>query len=80
MTHALLLLRRKQPQQADAVFDDITIYFDQLPAAFQTIVAAIASANGRASEATAMARQIDASLLTPGEKQLLRGVQPADVP
>jgi len=80
MTHALVLLQRGKPAEADAVFDDITVYFDQLPPAYQAVVGAIASANGRASEATAMARKIDASLLTPGEKQLLRGVQPAAVP
>lgn len=75
ITHALVLLRRGKPPEADAVFKDITVYFDQLPPAYQAVIAAIAQANGRSLEAAAMARQIDKSALTPGENDLLRKIQ-----
>ena len=57
------------------MFDDITVYFDQLPPAYQAIVAAISEANGRPLEAAAMASRIDKSKLTPGEKDLLRKIE-----
>jgi hypothetical protein len=75
MTQALVLLRRGKPAEADAVFDDITIYFDQMPPAYQAVIAAIAEANGRSLEAAAMASRIDKTNLTPGEKDLLRKIQ-----
>ena len=75
MTQALVLLRRGKPAEADAVFDDITIYFDQMPPAYQCVIAAIAEANGRSLEAAAMASRIDKSKLTPGENDLLRKIQ-----
>jgi predicted amidohydrolase len=65
------------PAEADAVFDDITIYFDQMPPAYQAVLAAIAEANGRSLEAAAMASRIDKSNLTTGEKDLLRKIQPS---
>lgn len=77
MTQALVFLRRNKPAEADAVFDDITIYFDQMPPAYQAIIAAVAQANGRSLEAAAMASRIDKSNLTPGEKDLLRKIQPS---
>jgi hypothetical protein len=76
MTQALVFLRRNKPAEADAVFDDITIYFDQMPPAYQAVIAAVVQANGRSLEAAAMASRIDKSNLTPGEKDLLRKIQP----
>jgi hypothetical protein len=77
ITRALMLLRRNKPAEADAVFDDITIYFDQMPPAYQAVLAAISEANGRSLEAAAMASRIDKSNLTTGEKDLLRKIQPS---
>jgi len=76
ITQALVLLRRNKPSEADAVFEDITIYFDQMPPAYQAVLAAVADANGRSLEAAAMASRIDKSKLTPGEADLLRKIQP----
>jgi hypothetical protein len=77
ITQALVFLRRNKPAEADAVFDDITIYFDQMPPAYQAVIAAVAQANGRSLEAAAMASRIDKSNLTPGEKDLLSKIQPS---
>jgi len=76
ITQALVFLRRNKPAEADAVFDDTTIYFDQMPPAYQAVIAAVVQANGRSLEAAAMASRIDKSNLTPGEKDLLRKIQP----
>jgi hypothetical protein len=77
VTHALLLLKLGQPAQADAVFDDITVFFEQLPPSHQAVVAAVAAANGRKAEAEAMTARIDKSKLTTGEKDLLSKIQPS---
>ena len=77
ITQALVFLRRNKPAEADAVFDDITIYFDQMPPAYQAVIAAVAQANGRSLEAAAMASRIDKSNLTSGEKDLLSKIQPS---
>jgi hypothetical protein len=71
MTHALLLLRLDRPAEASAVFDDITVFFKNLPPPYQAVVASITGANGQHEMAVAMRAQIDSGKLSAGEKDLL---------
>jgi hypothetical protein len=71
MTHAFALLRAGQPQEAWAVFDDFTVFFDELRPGHQAIMCAIVAAKGDHELATKAARKIDIDLLSPEEYLLI---------
>lgn len=71
VTHALNLLRRNQPAEALAVFDDITVFADRLPPAQLAVIAAVLSANGDEARARAAAGTINPDLLSSGEYELI---------
>jgi hypothetical protein len=74
ITRALQLLRTQKPDEADAVFDNITIFFEALPPGQQAVIAAINQARGQHELARAMRAKIDTSVLNPGERGLLQGI------
>jgi hypothetical protein len=74
ITRALHLLRQNQPDEAHAVFDDITIFFETLPPGQQAVIAAINQARGQRDLASAMLATIDTSALNAGERGLLHGI------
>ena len=71
ITHALGLLRAKQPAEALAVFDDITLFANRLPPGQLAVLAAVLGANGDTRRARAAAGIIDPSLLTKEEYVLI---------
>jgi len=71
ITHALLMLRENNPAAAKAVFDDITVFYDQMIPAHQVVVAAFTAGTGNLQQAQGMRREIKTDVLTPGEKKLL---------
>lgn len=76
VTRALHLLRLQRPDEADAVFDDITIFFETLPPGQQAVIAAVKNARGQHELAQAMAATIDTSVLNAGELELIQGLAP----
>ena len=74
VTLALQFLRQRKPVEANAVFDDITIFFEALPPGQQAVIAAINQARGERELARAMRDKIDTSILNPGERGLLQGI------
>lgn len=72
ITRALHLLRLRKPDEADAVFDDITIFFETLPPGPQAVIAAVKNARGQHALAKAMAATIDKRTLNAGERGLIR--------
>ena len=74
ITRALNLLRMQKPEEANAVFDDITVFFETLPPGQQAVIAAINQARGEKELAGAMRAKIDTSVLNPGERGLLQGI------
>ncbi len=71
ITHALNLLRHKQPAAALKAFDDITVFADRLPPGQLAVIAAVLAANGEVSRAIAAASSINPDLLAPGEYALI---------
>ncbi len=74
VTRSLLLLRQRRPDEADAVFNDITIFFEALPPGQQAVIAAINQARGQRELARAMLAKIDTSKLNAGERGLVRDI------
>jgi hypothetical protein len=74
ITRALHLLRQNQPDEAHAVFDDITVFFETLPPGQQAVIAAINQARGQRELARAMLANIDTSVLNAGERDLVREI------
>jgi len=70
-THALVLLRRNHPKEAKAAFEDLTIFFKQMTASEQVIVAAFTYGVGEAPLALKMREVINKDILNPGERALL---------
>jgi hypothetical protein len=70
-THALLMLRRNDPAAAKSAFDDVTVFYDQMPAAHQVVVAAFTAGTGDTRLAQLMRGVIDTNALTPGELAVL---------
>ena len=68
----LLLLRR--PDDANAVFDDVTVFFETLPPGQQAIIAAINQARGQHELARAMLAKINTGILNAGELGLLHDI------
>ncbi len=71
MTHAFALLQAGQPQEAWAVFDDFTVFFDELRPGHQAVMCAIVAAKGDPELAAKAARKIDIALLSPAEYLLI---------
>lgn len=71
VTHALNLLRRNQPVEALAVFDDITVFADRLPPGQLAVIAAVLAANGDNARARAAAAVINPDLMSPDEYALI---------
>ena len=76
ITRALHLLRLQKPDEADAVFDDVTIFFETLPPGQQVVIAAVKNARGQRELAQAMAATIDPRVLNAGERELIEGLAP----
>lgn len=70
-THALLMLRRNDPKAAKETFDDVTVFFDRMIPAHQTIVAAYTAGIGEVAVAQKMRHDINSKVLTSGEQALL---------
>jgi hypothetical protein len=71
MTHALALWRSGQPREAWAVFDDFTVFYDELPPGYQAVICAIVAAQGDEALAERAAQVIDIERLSPGEYLLI---------
>lgn len=71
ITHSLALLKAARPQESLAVFDQFDVFVDALSPGQQAVAIAVLAANGRSKDASSLARQIDRSLLAPGEYALL---------
>jgi len=71
ITHALFMLRRKDPAGAKATFDNITVFFDQMIPAHQVVVAAFTAGTGDMELARLMRRVIRTDVLTAGELAVL---------
>jgi hypothetical protein len=78
VTHALFMLRRKDPAAAKATFDDITVFFDQMIPAHQVVVAAYTAGTGDLALARLMRGVIKTDVLTPGETALLNQWVPVE--
>jgi hypothetical protein len=72
VTHALDHLRKRQPQEALAVFNERTVFADRLLPGELAILAAAFHANG--DTARASLTSLDLNLLTPAEKALVAPV------
>lgn len=71
MTHAFALLRAGSPQEAWAVFDDFTVFYDELPPGHQAVMCAIVAAKGDPALAEKAVRKIDIDRLLPAEYRLI---------
>ncbi len=71
ITHALGKLRTGKPAEALAVFDDTTLFADQLPPGQLAVIAAILAANGDTARARAAAGNINLDSLTNEEYALI---------
>lgn len=74
ITNALRLLRQGRPDEAHAVFDDITVFYETLLPGQQAVIAAINQARGEKELASAMREKIDMGVLNPGERGLLHDI------
>jgi len=71
MTHAFALLQAGRPQEAWAVFDDFTVFYDELLPGHQAVMCAIVAAKGDPELAAKAVRKIDIDLLLPAEYALV---------
>lgn len=71
VNHALLLLRYSKFDEAKAAFNGVTIFYPELPAAQQAVIAAVAGASGDRQLASSLRAAINTDILTPPEKALL---------
>lgn len=71
MTHAFALLQAGRGVDAWSVFDDFTVFFDELPPGQQAIMCAIVAAKGDPALAQEVARRIDITLLCDEEYLLI---------
>jgi len=78
-TQALVLLRRNQPKEAKAAFEELTVFFKQMTAAEQVIVAAFTYGTGDIPLALKMRQAIKTEILNPGEKALLEQFVPKEI-
>ena len=78
INHALLLVRYSRPDEAKAALSGVTIFYPQLPAAYQAVLAVVAGANGEKELASQLRSGINLALLNRKEKALLDQFAPAD--
>ena len=78
INHALLLVRYSRPAEAKAALSGVTIFYPQLPAAYQAVLAVVAGANGEKELASQLRSGINLALLNRKEKALLDQFAPAD--
>ena len=71
MTHAFALLRAGRAQEAWAVFDDYTVFYDELRPGHQAVMCAIVAAKGDPALAEKAVRKIDVDRLLPAEYRLI---------
>lgn len=71
VTAALAKLRAGKPAEALASFDDITLFYDRLPAGSQAVVCAVVEANNQHEQALSLSKAIDRSKLSPEELSLI---------
>lgn len=76
ITRAFHLLRLGKPEEADAMFDGVTVFYETLSPGQQAVVAAVKNAAGQPELAKAMLLRIDTRALNSGEYGLLRGIVP----
>jgi len=69
--HTLNLLLAGRPAEAEAVFDDMDVFVDQLSPGDKSIVVAVLRAKGDVIRAERLAATIDPEHLTSGEKELM---------
>lgn len=77
VNHALVLLRYGKFSEAKGAFSGVTIFYPELPAAQQAVIAAVAGACGERELASSLRAGIKTSILTPPEKALLDQFAPA---
>jgi hypothetical protein len=73
-THALNHLRKRQPQEALAVFNERTVFADRLLPGELAVLAAAFQANGDTARARASLASLDLNLLAPAERALVAPV------
>jgi len=71
VNHALVLLRYGNIDEAKAAFNGVTIFYPELPAAQQAVIAAVAGASGEKDLARQLRSRINTAILDPREKALL---------
>ena len=71
VNHAFLMICYSRWAEAKAAFSGVTIFFPELPAAYQTIIAAVAGANGERDLALQLRAGINTAILSAKEKALL---------
>ncbi|MGA0850257.1 MAG: hypothetical protein ACO3RX_09915 [Chthoniobacterales bacterium] len=74
VTHALDHLRKRQPQEALAVFNERTVFADRLLPGELAILAAAFHANGDTARARASLASLDLNLLNRAERALVAPV------
>lgn len=72
ITHALALMRADRTKEVAGLFDEVTIYFNRLPPPLQAALSAVMAAGGPAGLGAEMARRVDADVLTPDERSVLK--------
>ncbi len=72
ITHALALVRAGRAKEVAALFDEMTIYFNRLAPPLQAALSAVMAAGGPAGLGVEMAWRVDANVLTPGERRVLK--------
>jgi len=77
VNHALLLLRYSKFDEAKGAFNGVTIFYPELPAAQQAVIAAVAGANGEKDLAGQLRAAINIKILDAKEKALLDQFAPA---
>jgi len=71
VNHALVLLRYGKFEEARAAFNGVTIFYPELPASQQAVIAAVAGASGEKDLARQLRSGINTAILDPREKALL---------
>ena len=73
-THALALLKAGRPQEAVAVFDDLTVFFNRVPPGQQAVICLVLAEGGQKAMAIQAAQVIEREMLMDVEKNLLQGL------
>ncbi|MEY4300454.1 MAG: hypothetical protein RIR25_1690 [Verrucomicrobiota bacterium] len=71
ITQSLGFLRTGRTNEAGAVFNNLSVYYNSLPPGSQAVLCAALDAAGRKQDAAGLARAIESSKLLPGEAALI---------